>query len=182
MGSNFLYDWGGINQAFAAGKIGMYMGGSDVYTSLVQQNHIKPADYGLAALPLDSSSSDAGILGGGSLAVVSAKASKAQQAAAVKWVDFYYMRKLTTQDAAVLDAKTLAEGKQPVGVAGPADLRQGDAGSVQRVDQVLRQCAARPDDLVHHRCLRPEPDRRAGSADPGPVRSAGSGGPGRADQ
>lgn len=116
MGSNFLYDWGGINQAFAAGKIGMYMGGSDVYTSLVQQNHIKAADYGLAALPLDPSSADAGILGGGSLAVVSAKASKAQQAAAVKWVDFYYMRKLTTEDAAVLDAKTLSTGKQPVGV------------------------------------------------------------------
>jgi ABC-type glycerol-3-phosphate transport system substrate-binding protein len=115
MGSNFLYDWGGINQAFAAGKIGMYMGGSDVYTSLVQQNKINPTDYGLAALPLDTSSTDAGILGGGSLAVVSAKASPAQQAAAVKWVDFYYMRKLTQQDAAVLDAKTLAQGKQPVG-------------------------------------------------------------------
>jgi multiple sugar transport system substrate-binding protein len=114
MGSNFLYDWGGINQAFAAGKIGMYMGGSDVYTSLVQQNKIKPADYGLAALPLDSSS-DAGILGGGTLAVVSAKASDAQKAAAVKWIDFYYMRKLTQPDAATLDAKTLAEGKQPVG-------------------------------------------------------------------
>ena len=51
-GRNFLLDWSGINQAFAAGQIGMYMGGSDVYTSLVQQNNIKPADYGLAALPL----------------------------------------------------------------------------------------------------------------------------------
>ncbi len=25
MGSNFLYDWAGINQAFAAGQIGMYV-------------------------------------------------------------------------------------------------------------------------------------------------------------
>jgi len=115
MGSNFLYDWTSINQAFAAGKIGMYMGGSDVYTSLVQQNKIKADDYGLAALPLDSSSSDAGILGGGTLAVVSTKASEAQKDAAVKWIDFYYMRKLTTQDGAQLDAKTLAAGKQPVG-------------------------------------------------------------------
>ena len=115
MGSNFLYDWGSINQAFAAGKIGMYMGGSDVYTSLVQQNKINPDDYGLATLPLDSSSSDAGILGGGTLAVVSTKASDAQKDAAMKWIDFYYMRKLTTQDGAALDAKTLAAGKQPVG-------------------------------------------------------------------
>ena len=29
-------DWGTINQAFAAGQIGMYTGGSDVYTALVQ--------------------------------------------------------------------------------------------------------------------------------------------------
>jgi multiple sugar transport system substrate-binding protein len=114
MGSNFLYDWGSINQAFAAGKIGMYMGGSDVYTSLVQQNNIKPDDYGLATLPLDSSS-DAGILGGGTLAAVSTKASDAQKDAAMKWIDFYYMRKLTTKDGAELDAKTLAAGKQPVG-------------------------------------------------------------------
>ncbi|MCW2491643.1 MAG: multiple sugar transport system substrate-binding protein [Pseudonocardiales bacterium] len=114
MGSNFLFDWGGMNQAFAAGKVGMYMGGSDVYTSLVQQNKINPADYGLAVLPLDSSA-DAGILGGGTLAVVSAKASQAQKDAAVKWIDFYYMRKLTEQSAATLDAKTLIEGKQPVG-------------------------------------------------------------------
>jgi multiple sugar transport system substrate-binding protein len=114
MGSNFLYDWGSINQAFAAGKIGMYMGGSDVYTSLVQQNNIKPDDYGLAALPLDSSS-DAGILGGGTLAAVSTKASDAQKDAAMKWIDFYYMRKLTTKAGAELDAKTLVAGKQPVG-------------------------------------------------------------------
>ena len=114
MGSNFLYDWGSINQAFAAGKIGMYMGGSDVYTSLVQQNNIKPDDYGLAALPLDSSS-EAGILGGGTLAAVSTKASDAQKEAAMKWIDFYYMRKLTTKAGAELDAKTLVAGKQPVG-------------------------------------------------------------------
>ena len=115
MGSNFLYDWGTINQAFAAGKIGMYMGGSDVYTSLVQQNKIKSDDYGLAALPLDSSSGDSGILGGGTLAAVSTRASDAQKDAAMKWIDFYYMRKLTTQDGAQLDAKTLVAGKQPVG-------------------------------------------------------------------
>lgn len=115
MGSEFLYDWGGINQAFAAGKIGMYMTGSDVYTSLRQENGIKPEDYGLAALPL-ASSSDAGILGGGTLIAVSAKASDAEKDAAVKWIDYYYMRKLTDKDAAVLDAKTLADNGQPVGV------------------------------------------------------------------
>jgi ABC-type glycerol-3-phosphate transport system substrate-binding protein len=114
MGSAALLDWSGINQQFAAGKIGMYMSGSDVYQALVQQNNIKPDDYGLALLPM-SSSPDAGLLGGGSVVAVSAKASKAQQKAAVTWNDYYYMRRLTEQAAAALDAKTLNDGKQPVG-------------------------------------------------------------------
>ena len=113
MGSNFLYDWGSINQAFAAGQIGMYTGGSDVYTSLRTSNSINPDDYGLTVLPLEGK--DAGVLGGGTLATVNVKASDAVKDAAVKWIDFYYMQKLTNKDAAVLDAKTLSEAKQPVG-------------------------------------------------------------------
>jgi multiple sugar transport system substrate-binding protein len=113
MGSNFSYDWNGINQAFAAGKIGMYITGGGTYQNLVTQNNIKPADYGLTVVPLQGANS--GVLGGGTLAGVSAKATKAQQQAAVKWIDFYYMQKLTTQDGAVLDAKTLTSQKIPVG-------------------------------------------------------------------
>jgi multiple sugar transport system substrate-binding protein len=115
MGSNFLLDWGGINQEFAAGKIGMYMGGSDVYGSLKQQNNINPDDYGLAALPL-STSPEAGLLGGGTLAAVKANATEAEKAAAIKWIDYYYLGRLTNATAAELDAKTLSDGKQPVGV------------------------------------------------------------------
>jgi len=113
MGQNFAYDWNGINQAFAAGKIGMYITGGGTYTNLVTQNNIKPADYGLTVIPLQGAG--AGVLGGGTLAGVSAKATKAQQAAAVKWIDFYYMQKLTTQAGALLDAKTLTQQKFPVG-------------------------------------------------------------------
>ena len=52
MGTNFLLDWGGINQAFAAGQIGMYMGGRDVYTSLKSgRTQIDPDIYGLTTLP-----------------------------------------------------------------------------------------------------------------------------------
>ena len=53
MGSNFLLNWGTINQAFAAGQVGMYMGGSDVYNSLVTENEIDPATYGLTVIPLE---------------------------------------------------------------------------------------------------------------------------------
>ncbi len=113
MGSNFLLDWGGINQEFAAGKIGMYMGGSDVYTSLKVSNSINPDDYGLASLPLGGA--NAGLLGGGTLAAVNPKATDAEKEAAVKWIDFYYMAKLLDEAAAVTDAKTLSEAGQPVG-------------------------------------------------------------------
>ena len=34
MGSEFTYDWGSINQAFAAGQCGMYTSGQDVYVAL----------------------------------------------------------------------------------------------------------------------------------------------------
>jgi multiple sugar transport system substrate-binding protein len=113
MGANFIYDWNGINQAFAAGKIGMYITGGGTYTNLVTQNKIDPKSYGEGIIPLSGANS--GALGGGTVAMVSVKASAAQQAAAVKWIDFYYMAKLTTQAGAALDAKTNAENKQPVG-------------------------------------------------------------------
>ncbi|GLY33906.1 sugar ABC transporter substrate-binding protein [Kineosporia sp. NBRC 101731] len=113
MGSNFGYDWNGINQAFAAGKIGMFVTGGGTYDNLVSQNEIKPADYGLTVLPLQGT--DAGVLGGGTLAAVSVKASDAQKAAAVKWIDFFYMQKLITQEGAVRDAQNRQADKQPVG-------------------------------------------------------------------
>ena len=114
MGANFLYDWGTINQDFAAGKIGMYVSGGGNYGNLFTQNGLKPADYGVTVLPLDGA--DSGVLGGGTLAAVSAKASPAEQAAAVKWIDFYYMQKLADKDAAILDAQTTSDAGQPVGV------------------------------------------------------------------
>ncbi|GGU81441.1 ABC transporter substrate-binding protein [Lentzea flava] len=114
MGANFLYDWAGINQDFAAGRIGMYVSGGGNYGSLKAQNALKPADYGITTLPL-AGTDRAGVLGGGTLAVVRAKVDDPIKAAAVKWIDFYYLSKLTEQDAAVADAKTTAETGQAVG-------------------------------------------------------------------
>ncbi len=114
MGANFLLDWGSINQAFAAGKIGMYVSGSDIYTSLVQTQGIKPEMYGLTAMP-QADNADAGVLTGGTLAAVPAGAKDDVKAAAVKWIDYFYLGKLVNQDRAVADAKTLVANKQPVG-------------------------------------------------------------------
>lgn len=113
MGSSFLYDWSTINQDFAAGKIGMYVSGGANYPNLFTQNQMDPEEYGVTVLPLEGD--DAGTLGGGTLAAVSSAASEAEQAAAVKWIDFYYISKLTDQEAAVAEAEVAAETDQPVG-------------------------------------------------------------------
>jgi ABC-type glycerol-3-phosphate transport system substrate-binding protein len=115
MGSTFDYAWGTINQAFAAGQIGMFTGGSDLYTAMVQNNNLKAADYGVATIPL-ASDGTAGVLGGGTLAAVNVVTTEDQRDAAVDWIDFYYMNKLLTQDGAVADAKALKANNQPVGV------------------------------------------------------------------
>jgi multiple sugar transport system substrate-binding protein len=115
MGANFDYGWSDINQAFAAGNIGMYVSGSDVYTNLVSASSIDSSIYGLAPIPL-AKSSKAGVLGGGTLVAVRPDANAATRAAAVKWIDFYYERPLVQKAQAIRNAQTLVAGKQPVGV------------------------------------------------------------------
>jgi len=112
LGSNFLLDWGTINQEFAAGNIGMYSSGSDVYTALVRDFSLNPDDYGLTVVPVEDGG---GTLGGGDIAVVSPTVDDTTKAAAVAWIDWYYMQKLLDEDAAVKDAETLAASDQAVG-------------------------------------------------------------------
>jgi len=112
-GSKIDLDWGTINQEFAAGNIGMYTTGSDIYTALVRDFGLDPAVYGMAVIPVEGDES--GPLGGGDIAVMSPTIDDTTKAAGVKWIDWYYMQKLLDEDAAVLDAKTLAESDQAVG-------------------------------------------------------------------
>jgi multiple sugar transport system substrate-binding protein len=115
MGSTFDYNWGSMNQGYASGQVGMFVGGSDLYTTLIQNDNLTPADYGITTIPL-ASDPNAGVLGGGTLAAVNVNTTEDQRDAAVDWIDFYYMNKLNTQDGAVADAKALVANKQPVGV------------------------------------------------------------------
>ena len=115
MGANFDYGWSDINQAFAAGNVGMYISGSDVYTNLVSASNVNPSIYGLAPIPL-AKNKTAGVLGGGTLVAVRPDANAASRAAAVKWIDFFYERPLVQKQHAIRNAKTLVASKQPVGV------------------------------------------------------------------
>ncbi len=115
MGSTFDYNWGTINQAFASGQIGMFLGGSDLYTTMIQNDNLNPADYGITTVPL-ASVSTAALMGGGTLAAVNVNTTEAQRDAAVDWINFYYLSQMTNQTAAVANAKALQDNKQPVGV------------------------------------------------------------------
>jgi len=115
MGSNFDYGWSDINQAFAAGNIGMYISGSDVYTNLVSASNVDPSVYGEATIPL-AKNKTAGVLGGGTLAAVRPDANAAARAAAIKWIDFFYEKPLISKAQAIRNAQTLVASKQPVGV------------------------------------------------------------------
>ncbi|MDX6504351.1 MAG: hypothetical protein QOE29_1476 [Gaiellaceae bacterium] len=115
MGSTFDYSWGTINQAFAAGKIGMFINGSDIYTFCVQNAHLDPSTYGIATIPV-ANNATAGVLGGGTIAAVRPDTKGDKLAAAVKWIDFFYEQPLISKAAAIRNAKTLVANKQPVGV------------------------------------------------------------------
>jgi multiple sugar transport system substrate-binding protein len=115
MGSNFDLGWSDINQAFAAGDVGMYISGSDVYTNLVQAYNVNPSIYGLTTIPM-AKNKNAGVLGGGTLAAVKPNVKKAQLSAAMKWISFFYEQPLVSKKQAIRNAKTLVANKQPVGV------------------------------------------------------------------
>jgi len=115
MGQAVLYDIDGISKAFAAGKIGMFINGSDIYTFLVQAANLDPKIYGIAPLPL-AKQKNAGVMGGGSIAVVRPDTKGAKLNAALQWIDFFYMEKLIKKPAALRDARILVANQQPVGV------------------------------------------------------------------
>jgi multiple sugar transport system substrate-binding protein len=115
MGSTFDYSWGTINQAFAAGKIGMFINGSDIYTFMVQTANLDPSTYGIAPIPV-ANNATAGVLGGGTIAAVRPDVKGDKLAAAVKWIDFFYEQQLINKAQAIRNAKSLTANKQPVGV------------------------------------------------------------------
>ncbi|TDC53457.1 extracellular solute-binding protein [Jiangella ureilytica] len=163
MGDNFLFDWGTINQAFAAGQVGMYIGGSDVYNSLVTENSIDPNSYGLTVLPLEGA--DAGVLGGGTIVGVRPDASEAERAAAVKWIDFFYMSKLTQEEAALADAEALVAADAPLGtpalpIFGAEQLAESDAWVADLVNVPLEQMMPFKESILDQP-LVPEPPVRA---------------------
>ncbi|MEV1173164.1 extracellular solute-binding protein [Nonomuraea sp. NPDC049784] len=110
MGSNFLFNQKQLQQEFAGGKVGMYIGTPGDYRDAVTTMGAKGEDIGVAPLPLGSP--DGGTLTGGAVQMFNPKASKQQIEAAVKWAEFFWLEKFTNQDHAVTDAKAANADKQ----------------------------------------------------------------------
>ena len=80
--------WGTLQQQFAAGKLGMYIGApDDIYNVIVPTDKGNLSDIGMGVLP-SLTGTTAGSLSGGNDFMFSPKDTPAQIAAGVKWINF----------------------------------------------------------------------------------------------
>ena len=95
------------------------------------------------------------------MAAVRADASDAEKEAGVKWIDFFYMEKLTNEEQAVADAEALAANDAPIGtpalpIFSAEQLAQSDAWIADFVNVPLEQMMAFKDSILDQPVV-PEP-------------------------
>jgi ABC-type glycerol-3-phosphate transport system substrate-binding protein len=132
LGTNMLRKSEDIAPQFAGGKIGMQINGPSAYGSYLSLYKGKAEDFGAAALPQGSGGAT---LIGGTVLMVSAKATADQRAAAVKWMEFQYLKPAFDPDVAATQAKATAADKLPVGVPGLPIYNQS---VVDKVDAAIK--------------------------------------------
>ncbi|MEJ1231441.1 MAG: hypothetical protein WDM88_13580 [Galbitalea sp.] len=156
------------------------MSGSDVLTSLVQNDGVDPSNYGVTTIPL-TSAANAGVLSGGTVAVGNVKDTEAQKAAVAKWIDFYYGQPAVDKGRCCDAGQALQASKQ---VVGAPSLPIFDAAQAAEARSWIKPYAT--PGCVRQRCAvhgqHRKPAHRAGAeqAHPGPLRCARLGGAGRA--
>jgi multiple sugar transport system substrate-binding protein len=112
LGANFLLDFDAAGPAFASGQYGMMIGASEWYNPLTRNFGMAPEDYGL--FPLPQTTDGLGSLGGGTVWVVRADASDAEAAAAVKWVEYFYLDRYVDLEFGAAEAASEAAGNSSV--------------------------------------------------------------------
>ncbi|TDD72677.1 extracellular solute-binding protein [Jiangella aurantiaca] len=113
MGTQHLSEALEVVKAFAAGQVGMVIGLPSQYRDYAVQYSGSPEAFGVTALPTGSEPST---LLSGAVMMVSPKASDEQRAAAVKWIDFNYLRSKHDADIAGEGAAAQAADGLPVGI------------------------------------------------------------------
>ena len=139
MGSNFDYGWSDINQAFAAGKVGMYISGSDVYTNLVQASNIDPTHL----RHHDDSAREEQDRRRARRRHARRRPAERERRRARRGrqVDRLLLRAeaRSTKTQAIRNAKTLVANKQPVGVPALPLFNKAQYDRREHVDQALHQ-------------------------------------------
>lgn len=116
MGSNFLYNMTDIAKDFAAGSIGMFMSvPSASYGHAVSNYGMDRESIGLAPVPTGPGS-DGQVLAGGSVEIVGPKATDAEKAAAVKWINFVDLQQYSDEEIATTNAEAQAADGGNVGI------------------------------------------------------------------
>lgn len=115
MGSNFLYNAGALVQDFSAGKIGMFIGFSGLYRPAVIRNQMPAENFGMAPMPIGADAEPASLTGG-TIQVVSPGSTSEERVAAVKWIDYFHLKKFTDEELAVGQAESAAASAQAVTV------------------------------------------------------------------
>ncbi|TCO55894.1 ABC transporter substrate-binding protein [Actinocrispum wychmicini] len=113
MGTQQLRSQDDMNKDYAAAKVAMQINAPDYYAAYVQNFGGDPAKFGMAALPQGGGNTT---LVGGTIDMISAKATPQQRAAAVKWIDYIYLKVISDPAAAVEYNKSRAADNLPVGV------------------------------------------------------------------
>jgi ABC-type glycerol-3-phosphate transport system substrate-binding protein len=112
--------WGTLQQQFAEGKLGMYIGApDDIYNVIVPTDKGNIDDIGMGALPSESGT-PAGTLSGGNYFAFAKKDTPAQIEAGIKWINY---EDLTLGQGQFNYARIKSQG-QPVGFDEP-QLFQG---------------------------------------------------------
>ena len=125
----------------ATGKLGMSIGAPNTYTQFVTQFHGNKDEFGVSALPQGGANAT---LAGGTVAMVTAKASQAQAAAAVKWIEFEYLKPQLDPATAVAQAK--AQSAQPGAVIGLPAVPLFDQASTDAIAAAIKPYATVPVD------------------------------------
>ena len=153
MGSTFDYAWGTMNQAFASGQVGMFTGGSDLYTWMIQNAALKPDDYGVTTIPLEGAERRRPRRRHPRRGQRRHRRGRARRG---RQLDRLLLHPEAAHPGGRRGRRQGPQRQQPAGRrAGPADLRQGDLRRVPGLDQGLHQRPDGPDDAVHVEDLRP---------------------------
>lgn len=116
IGENTVYSFDDAGKDFAAGKFAMMVIFSQAaWGALVQANGFPGDDLGIGALPQEGDTAN-GTLQGGAITVVNAKTTDAEKAAALKWIEWRYLKKYTDETAAIADAQATADSGAAVGI------------------------------------------------------------------